>query len=247
MKHKYWAKKKYSQVDPVDYALQRFTTPAGKLIDEVEKKSVLDLLLNSGIEPKKKLRILDVATGPGRLGFYLEKHLKKAEITGMDINENMLRRAKKIAYDSKSKVKFMRGDVYDLPFRDGEFDIITGLRFSMHLPQFQKALGELSRVLKKDGVLVFDVFNYQSILQLKLLVSHNKKRDCGFYTIDEITNLATGNNLKLMGYKGILLLGETLLRKTSPGFLAFFSVIVNSPPLLRRFSSKLVLGFKKYE
>ena len=129
MKHKYWARKKYSQVDPIDYALQRFTTPAGKIIDEVEKKSVLDLLLNSGINRTKKLRILDVATGPGRLAFYLESHLRKAEITGIDINENMLQRARKIAVDNKSKVNFMKGDIYKLPFNENQFDVVTGLRF----------------------------------------------------------------------------------------------------------------------
>src|SRR3990167_3948548 len=101
MKNKYWAKNKYSTVDPLDYEIARFRTNAGKLIDEAEKRAVLDLLLNSGIDYKKDFKILDAATGPGRLAFYLSDHLREAKITGVDINENMLRRAREIAGQKK--------------------------------------------------------------------------------------------------------------------------------------------------
>lgn len=245
MKHKYWAKKKYSQVDPVDYALQRFTSPAGKIIDEIEKKSVLDLLVNSGINQKKTLKILDVATGPGRLAFYLENHFKKAEITGMDINGNMLGRAKKIAQDNKSNVKFMGGDVYNLPFKDGEFDVITGLRFSMHLPQIDKVLKELSRVLKGGGVLIFDIFNRNSILRLRYLYSNEKKSNLGFYTKHEIAVIANKNGLVFLSKKSILPLGETILRLIPRQLLNLAGSIINSSFIMKDFNSKLVLAFRK--
>lgn len=240
MKDKYWAKKKYSQVDPVDYTLQRFMTPAGKLIDEIEKKSVLDLLLNSGIDQSEKFSLLDVATGPGRLAFYLEAHLPKARITGVDINENMLQRARKIAEDNKSKVHFMKGDLYNLPFKDRQFDVITGLRFSMHIPQMKKVIKEFSRILKNDGVVIFDIFNSHSILQLRSM-----NRDRGFYTIEEIIQTAQNYKLEFQGYKGILFFGETLLRKFPEKFLFLLSFIITPPKLMERFSSKLVLCFRK--
>lgn len=245
MKNKYWAKKKYSQVDPVDYALQRFTTPAGKIIDEVEKKSVLDLLLNSGMDCGKKLRILDVATGPGRLAFYLEKHLKKAEITGADINENMLKRARKIADDNKSKVKFVNGDIYNLPFKDGQFDVITGLRFSMHLPQIEKVIKEFSRVLKDGGILIFDIFNINSILRLRCLYNDEIRKSLGFYSKQEIVVKANNNSLSFLSEKSILLLGETILRFLPNRLLNFTGPIINPPFLLKSISSKLVLAFCK--
>lgn len=247
MKNKYWAKKKYSQVDPVDYALQRFSTPAGKLIDAVEKKAVLDLLLSSGIAHKRELKILDVATGPGRLAFYLEEHLRKAEIKGVDINENMLKRAKQTAQKKGSKVNFIKGDIYNLPFKDNQFDAVVGLRFSMHLPDFPIVLKELSRILKKDGLLIFDIFNYHSVLQLRLMNSHNKKEDCGFYTIGELARIARNYKFEFLGYKGILFLGETLLREFPGKLLFLFSYIINPPKLIERFSTKLILCIKKNE
>lgn len=240
MKDKYWAKKKYSQVNPVDYALQRFATPAGILIDEIEKKSVLGLLLNSEIDRSKKFAILDVATGPGRLAFYLENHLENAKITGVDINENMLPKARKIAKVGKSKVHFMKGDIYNLPFENNQFDAIVGLRFSMHLSQFDKAIKEFSRVLKNNGIVIFDIFNNHSILQLKLI-----DKDGGFYSVEEITQITKNYKFKFQEYKGILFFGETLLRKFPKELLFLFSSIINPPKFIERFSSKLVLCFRK--
>jgi ubiquinone/menaquinone biosynthesis C-methylase UbiE len=245
MKNNYWAKKKYSQVDPEDYVLQRFITPAGKFIDEVEKRTILDLLIRSGIEHGRKSKLLDVATGPGRLAFYLEDHLRKTEITGVDINENMLKRARKIAKVNKSKIHFLKGDIYNLPFQDGQFDIIVGLRFSMHLPQIDKVIKEFSRVLKGGGILIFDIFNYHSILQLRLMNSHNKKEACGFYTKKEIVTKANKNSLEFLSEKGILLFGETILRFLPHQLLNFAGPMINPPFLLKSISSKLVLSFRK--
>lgn len=245
MRAKYWAKNKYSQVDPVEYALQRFSTPAGKLIDEVEKNAVLDLLLSSGITQKKELKILDVATGPGRLSFFLEEHLRNAEITGVDINENMLDRAREIAKDNKSKIHFMKGDIYNLPFKESQFDAVMGLRFSMHLPEIDKSIKEFSRVLQKGGILIFEIFNYHSILQLRLMNPHNKKTDCGFYTIGEITRIVKNYNFEPLGYKGIFLFGETIIRKFPRKYIRYLNILNNLPSFLENISSKLVLSFFK--
>lgn len=247
MRNKYWAKEEYGQIDPVDYASRRFTTSAGELIDEAEKKSVLNLLLNSEIVRRKELKILDVATGPGRLAFYLENHLQEADITGVDINENMLKRAGKIAENNQSKVRFMEGDLYNLPFEDGQFDVIVGLRFSMHIPQIDKVIKEFSRILKNDGVLIFDIFNYNSILRLKSMDSHSKKEDYGFHTIQEINGITKDYGFEFRGYKGILFFGETLLRKFPSRLLFLFYPTITPSKLIERFSSKLVLCFRKHE
>ncbi len=243
MKAKYWARETYSKINPVEYTLHRFTSPSGRLIDDAEKKSVLNLLFSSGINNKRKLKILDVATGPGRLAFFLEEHLEKAEITGVDINENMLRRAKQIAQKNDSKVKFVKGDIYNLPFQNSRFDVVVGLRFSMHLPRINKAIEEFSRVLKDDGILIFDIFNYRSILRLKL--GNMEKKDCGYYKIEEITKTALNYGLKRLEHKGILFFGETLLRQFPDELLFLLSPLIYPPKLMEDFSSKLVLCFKK--
>lgn len=245
MKNKYWAKKKYSIIDPDEYTKDRFSTPAGRMIDETEKKTVVDLLL--GYLPQNtenKLKILDVATGIGRLAFFLERNLKQAEIIGVDINENMLNKAQQIVKKNRSKVKFIKGDIYNLPFKNGQFDVVAGLRFSMHLPQIDKVIKEFSRILKKDGLLIFDIFNYRSILRFKLSNRKNKS-DCGFYTIGEITRIAKIYKFEFLDKKGILFFGESLLRKFPDKFLFSLSLLDHPPKFIERFSTKIVLCFKK--
>ncbi len=244
MKTRYWAKKKYSIIDPDEYTKDRFSTLAGRMIDETEEKAVAYLLL--GYLPQNtenKLKILDVATGTGRLAFFLERNLKQVEITGVDINENMLKGARDIAKEKKSKIIFIKGDIYHLPFKKEQFDVVVGLRFSMHLPHIDKTIKEFSRILEKGGILIFDIFNYHSVLRIKL--GNMEKKECGFYTIEEITKVAQNYGFKLLEHKGILLFGETILRKISGKVLFLFSTIIRPPRFLEKYSTKLLLCFKK--
>lgn len=236
MKDKYWAKNKYSKVDPLDYETARFRTNAGKLIDETEKKAVLDLLLNSGIENKKDLKILDVATGPGRLAFYLEDNFRNAKITAVDINENMLKRAREIAGEKKVNINFIRGDIYQLPFKENQFDAVVGLRFSMHLPDINSIISELARVLKKDGILIFDIFNLNSILRL---------RSSGWYKVSDLIDLLPQNGLEFVQKKGLFLCGETIHRRFPDKLFFLLSAFVRPPLFLQDFSTKIVLCFRK--
>lgn len=236
MKDKYWAKKTYGNVDPIEYEENRFVTPGGKLIDRIEKQSIIDFL-KKFLSGKEKMRVLDVATGTGRQAFYVEENIKKADITAVDINGNMLNRAKQIAKDKKSKVKFLLGDIYSLPFTNNHFDAVVGLRFSMHLPNLDKVIKELSRVLTKDGLLIFDIFNYNSVLRLR-------GKD-GYYTLSDLSGYGQNCSLRLVGSKGIFLLGETIVRKLPYSFLPFLSPLINPPVFFQMFSTKLILCFKK--
>lgn len=245
MKDKYWAKNKYSAVDPVDYEMARFRTNAGKLIDETEKKAVADMLWECITFHGRKINILDVATGPGRLAFFLEKQFENAKITGMDINGNMLAKAKTKARQINSKVKFVQGDIYRLPFKDDKFDAVTGLRFSMHLPGMASFMKELARVVKKDGILIFDIFNSTSILRMKSSGSNSRHKDAGWYSLSDVMGYSAQNGLELIRKKGIFLIGETLLRKF-PEKLLFLAFVFVTPPLfLQDFSTKIVLCLRK--
>lgn len=232
-------------MDPADYENKRFNSPAGQLIDEVEKKSVLDLILKNK-NPGDNLKISDVAAGTGRLSFYLEKYLANAEIFALDINETMLAAAQKKARKNKSKVKFTRGDLYKLPYEGEKFDIVVGLRFSMHLPQMGKVLSELQRVLRKDGILIFDIFNKRSLLGIKLLKQQNPS-DLGFYTKEKMINMAEKVGLEYVEDKGIMLFGETILRKLPNRLLNLFALFNKPPFFFADYSTKIIICFRKSE
>lgn len=92
-----------------------------------------------------KAKILDVACGEGVL---VEEFRQKGwDIEGIDLN-----------YQSEF---VRRGDVCDLPYNNGEFDIVLFLDAFEHI-EFKDqpmALSEINRVLNKSGYLVMSVPN----------------------------------------------------------------------------------------
>jgi ubiquinone/menaquinone biosynthesis C-methylase UbiE len=46
----------------------------------------------------------------------------------------------------------VQGDALNLPFKDESFDIVTAFEVIEHLYDPQKALGEIRRILKMDGI-----------------------------------------------------------------------------------------------
>jgi len=62
-----------------------------------------------------------------------------------------------------SKEKFIDADIKDLPFDDASIDTIILTQVLEHIDEPYKAISEVSRILKKDGVLILSVpFIYQA-------------------------------------------------------------------------------------
>jgi demethylmenaquinone methyltransferase / 2-methoxy-6-polyprenyl-1,4-benzoquinol methylase len=96
--------------------------------------------------------ILDLATGSGDLARSLQRRLPEATITAADFSPEMLEIAHR-----KGVVKTVLADALQLPFESGSFDCVTvgfGLR---NMADWDRALGEMSRVLRNRGhLLVLD-------------------------------------------------------------------------------------------
>ncbi|MFA7151130.1 MAG: class I SAM-dependent methyltransferase [Candidatus Paceibacterota bacterium] len=108
----------------------------------------------------KGKRILDFGCGNGIHTFWLQDY---GEVIGIDLSDNSLNIARKIA----KKAKFIKMDCEKLDFPDNSFDIVfDGGTFSSL--DFDKALEEIIRVLKKDGTLVgIETLGHNPILNLK--------------------------------------------------------------------------------
>jgi len=94
-------------------------------------------------------KIVDLATGTGDLALALQKKLPDAEVTGVDFLPEMLDLAQR-----KGVHRTILADAMELPFADGSFDCVTisfGLR---NIQCYERALGEMSRVLRKGGHLL---------------------------------------------------------------------------------------------
>lgn len=103
--------------------------------------------------PKHGERVLDVACGGGYL--LMEAERAGLEPYGIDIAQAAIDRAKTFA----PKATLVRGDAEALPYKDGEFDIVTCLGSLEHFLDPAKALEEMRRVLAPTGRAVIVVPN----------------------------------------------------------------------------------------
>ena len=118
------------------------------LSNEDNLKHIIELTAPSGTD-----RLLDIATGTGFLAFEFAKHV--FEVIGIDFTEEMLAIAKQYKADNNIKnVAFESADVESLPFEDNCFDLVS-CRFAFHhFLRPEKAMSEMTRVLKHGGKLV---------------------------------------------------------------------------------------------
>jgi len=113
--------------------------------------------LLSKIQVNKSTKILDVGCGRGDIAFYLGRNSK--ETIGIDYSKDAIALANSIKKNFPSsvekKVHFKVMNIKKLSFADNYFDVVICIDVLEHLfgEEAEQALGEIKRVLKKDGVL----------------------------------------------------------------------------------------------
>ncbi len=111
-------------------------------------------------------RILDCGCGPGSVTVGLAQWAPDGQTTGIDIGAEQLEGARTLARDlGVENVTFRQGDVFDLPFEDGSFDLVFSQTVFFHIPDHAKALAEIKRVLRPGGLVALrDVINSSVII-----------------------------------------------------------------------------------
>jgi len=97
--------------------------------------------------------ILDVGCGDGVVVKVLMSNRKEKFDWGIDLSQREIDKANKLGVYKNCKV----ANVYALPFRDGMFLTVFSNSVIEHIPNLEKAVSEMSRVLKKDGSLILTV------------------------------------------------------------------------------------------
>ena len=99
-------------------------------------------------------RVLDVGCGPGTISVGLASAVAPGEMHGVDMEESQIDLARSVAkMNGCANAKFHVGDVTDLPFEDGYFDIVHCHNVLMHIPDTAAVLSEVKRVLKPGGII----------------------------------------------------------------------------------------------
>jgi SAM-dependent methyltransferase len=94
--------------------------------------------------------VLDVGCGAGR--FVMQLAQRSQWVTGLDVSSEMVRRAELNAEDFKlDNTTFVVGDIHDLPFPSGKFDIVTCLNLLFMYDNPKPALQELLRITNTSG------------------------------------------------------------------------------------------------
>ena len=104
----------------------------------------------------KDKTVLEVATGTGLIA----KHIVKAaaHIEATDASPEMIAEAKR--ENCSSKLHFSVQDMFSLPYAGNSFDVVIVSNALHIVPQPEKSLREIKRVLKDDGVLIAPTFTH---------------------------------------------------------------------------------------
>jgi ubiquinone/menaquinone biosynthesis C-methylase UbiE len=103
-------------------------------------------------QPAPGQRVLDVGCGTGLFLKSLASRFPGLSLTGLDLSEHMLARARRDARPGASGTPaFVAGSVYAMPFEDGSFDVaLNCISCHFYLEQV-KAFREIHRVLAPGG------------------------------------------------------------------------------------------------
>ncbi len=103
------------------------------------------------LNPKSDMRALDIGCGPGALIIEIAKKVKEA--VGIDYDTHMVVHAKRNARTAGvSNIEFKVARAQSLPFDNETFDLVSATSVLYLLPEPERGLKEIRRVLKRGGI-----------------------------------------------------------------------------------------------
>ncbi len=188
-------KKYYQQKDIADsYTKDRFTTPALKYFDYIERQNI-GIILDSRFKDKKP-SILDVACGDGRITAECIKH---GNCVSADSSRAMLDIVEERFRNEENKPATFLYDAIEDSY-SGNYDAITCFRYIRHFSYAERCIiyRNFREMLKDSGMLVFDVPNIDFELGLKGVSGWGNYNIYDvFHSIEAITEELRRNGFKV--------------------------------------------------
>lgn len=121
------------------------------------QKNIYDYLYQNISRAAEGKTVLELATGPGMIA----KHIASAakNVVATDFAPNMIETAKKGCVPQN--VTFEVADATSLPYADKAFDLVVIANALHIIPEPQKALAQIKRVLKDGGLLIAPNFIFR--------------------------------------------------------------------------------------
>ena len=158
------SEKVISDYNGYDYKKEFWEDVDREYEDQADRIAIRKLL------PKRMEKFADIGGGYGRLA---NEYLKRARrVYLFDYSKTELAQAKEIYGD---QIETKSGDIYKLPFKDGELDGLLMVRVTHHLKDLEKAVRELYRVLEPGGVAVVEVANKRTLPKIMRFITFRSK------------------------------------------------------------------------
>ena len=101
-------------------------------------------------------QVLELATGTGLIAKHIVRSADHIEAT--DASQEMIEQAKQGV--KSTKLYFSVQDMFHLPYADQSFDVVIVSNALHIVPEPERALAEIRRVLKEDGILIAPTFTH---------------------------------------------------------------------------------------
>ncbi len=188
--------------------------------------------------------VLEIGCGTGRFINSFRRSFVNKKIYGIDISLNMLKTAK-----NKNINNILCSTGENLPFKNNIFDAVVGCYYSFRWLDRKRAYKEINLVLKKDGLLVFDIPNYYTYIIEGFL-----KNLRSFNILSKIESRASYDSLNLKNFnqeiKSLKAAGFEVLSITSTPYLPFLRRFIDTsniyyPEVLSKLGYDYIFAVKK--
>lgn len=185
-------------------AAERFSrsSPPANISDRIRDKEFQTTFSNLDLDElsSNKPKALDIGIGGGRYTMYLTNN--GIETVGIDTGINPLKYA-----SERVDANFIRASATDLPFKKESFELVICIELLHHFEDeiLEKVLEEISDVIKRGGIFVFDVKNKRNPV---LWYEYKKENSIEFTlkvrTTREMIKLVENHGFEVIKKKGIL-------------------------------------------
>ena len=135
-------------------------------IEQYDKDLIHELSKKDG-----ERKILEVGIGDG---FPYSNALDEMghEVYGIDISPKLIDMVK----ESLPNINVRVGDSEDLEFTEKKFDVVFCFRCTWYFPDLNKSISEMLRVVKNNGLIMFDIQNRNHPIHQKMVKRNNRRK-----------------------------------------------------------------------
>ena len=158
-------------------------------------------ILRKMTSSKRFNSVLEIGCGRGIGAQIIKKFFSPEKIFAIDLDEKMIRIARKRNHDST--ITFDIQDAANLNFPDNYFDAIFDFGMIHHIPAWKNCLSEIKRVLTKNGELILEDLSFETFETIpgKLFKALSVHPYETMYRVEEFKEYLKEIGFKILAFK----------------------------------------------